>query len=227
MIEDMDYVFVDADDMSADDSSYDHCDDNLSSISPAPPFTELVGTHSDKPEIDNNLLLALTEEGDHGSSIVSLEDAEEQSCAQTLRDVPAPDPVSENPPELTPQPTADAQRTETKQVKTVKVNENSSEVQFHGSRLSNKKRRKKLKLMKREAAAAAAAEALANQNQNARSKDGVKTRHKSKLMASKSKKKSQFANIAVACAAESLAEFRHEHGVKAPKSSTLNYIHLL
>ena len=85
------------------------------------------------------------------------------------------------------------------------------------SRLSNKKRRKKIKQQKKAAAQMAAAEALAAQAvkvNTARKSSTTPTSPKSKKKAA-----ANATSIAVLCATQSLAQYRHEMGMMAAASS--------
>ncbi len=89
------------------------------------------------------------------------------------------------------------------------------------SRLSNKKRRKKLKKQKKAAAAAAAAEALEASKKPKDSNPATATKSSAPVvtvpvathLSPRYSKKKQAANIAVLCAAQSLAQYRQEIGI--------------
>jgi hypothetical protein len=82
-----------------------------------------------------------------------------------------------------------------------------------GSRKSNKKRRKHSKLMRKAAAAAAAAAAISELTRN-----GTNSPGKKKAIAGGGRLTKRVANIAVACAAESIAHYKAGHLVKGKKA---------
>lgn len=81
-----------------------------------------------------------------------------------------------------------------------------------GSRKCNKKRRRHLKLMRKAAAAAAAAAAISEMTRSASSPG------KKKTISSGGRLTKRVANIAVACAAESIASYKAEHLAKGKKA---------
>lgn len=89
------------------------------------------------------------------------------------------------------------------------------------SRLSNKKRRKKIKQQKKAAAQMAAAEALAAQAVKAKTAANPASKNTTTPASPKSKKKAaaNATSIAVLCATQSLAQYRHEMGMMAAGKS--------
>lgn len=89
------------------------------------------------------------------------------------------------------------------------------------SRLSNKKRRKKIKQQKKAAAQMAAVEALAAQAVKAKTSANTASKSTTTPASPKSKKKAaaNATSIAVLCATQSLAQYRHEMGMMAAAST--------
>lgn len=210
---DTEYVIVDADDMEMDDEDdYDYCDDVFPKESPMNSCSFSVDS-VESDDIHSALELeTLKEETEErgGASTVSLDGSD-----VTTNDmkIPTDKEMSE------PKPTVESLMST--EIRDDNEGERTGkEAKDASSRLSNKKRRKKMKLMKKAAAAAAAAAALAEI-----SRGGTPTRHAkpSKMQSTKPNRssKKKVSNFAVACATQTLSEFRKEHNVKLAKPQNL------
>lgn len=252
MVQDDEYVMIQAEDMDFDVDSYDDCDEELEvRLSPLPSVCS-EGTSS-KGYVPNDLEALI--EDSVTASIVSLEGVEdsketgehdecamdtEEAVMETEKAESSDDQVADN-----PKPSViDGITDEMKDDITADVSpspkdddaENSEQLKLlapgGGSRLSNKKRRKRVKMIKKAAAAAAAAAALAEMNKSSipptsPHRNVQQPRPKSRKASSKSKKQlSHATNLAVACATESLESYRHDHNLKV-KKTTPNYVALL
>ena len=183
-------------DLTGDDyDSYDYCEDVYSLVS----MEETMSVCNEDMELDLKEAMILTvpsmllkdlDEAHAAAKLVQLVDSEQRSVASTLSHVQSIDADGESRDDCVSSTKDDAVTT---------------------SRISNKKRRKKLKMMKR-AATASAAQALSERARVAtwaQHASSQKARQETKKpTGSRSSKK--VANIAVACAAETISCYRQE-----------------
>jgi len=222
-----DFVIVEADEMEIDDDEqYDLCDDVFSTDAPLQSSSVSVGS-SDIYSIEQALELETLDEEENevrgsghprGVSVVSLEDAigePEKKCSEEDVVITASDPPSVDPPvamELQHEEKDEERGDDDEMIKAKEV-----------SRLSNKKRRRKAKQMKKAAAAAAAALALAEISKGGGTptkKTSIPSKPRQTSKSSRSSKK-KLPNLAVACATESLSDFREKHNIKGPVKQNL------
>jgi len=182
--------------MGDDYESYDYCEDVYSLVSTEETLsvcnedTELLDLKEDMILTVPSMLLKDLDEAHAAAKLVQLVDSEQRSVASTLSHAQSTDADGESRDDCVSSTKDDAVTT---------------------SRISNKKRRKKLKMMKK-AATASAAQALSE-----RARTAAWTQHASAQKARQETKKptgsrssKKVANIAVACAAETISSYRQE-----------------
>jgi hypothetical protein len=183
--------------MDDDYDSYDYCEDVYSLVSTEQTLSicnedmDLLDLKEDMILTVPSMLLKDLDEAHAAAKLVQLVDSEQRSVASTLSYAQSIDPSGESRGDFVSSTKDDA---------------------VTMSRISNKKRRKKLKIMKKAAATASAAQALSERARAAawaKLASAQKVRQETKKQTgSRSSKK--VANIAVACAAETISSYRQE-----------------
>ena len=226
-----DYIMVecDCDSFDEDDEDYDYCDDALSEgiqLEQHLDLTEdMILEEAGQPSIQQ----ILDEAHKSASQVVYVtEDEQEPTLDSSSR-------FQESlPPELPKEPTATTTTTTAKEDSTEAAPTDITDVAPNGAatpmpnlgRMSNKKRRKKMKLLKKAAAAAKAATALSGEAPMSAANSSTNTKKasssaKSRPMSSRYYNK-RVANIAVACATETLSSYKAE---LQTKSNSPNSVH--
>ena len=192
-----------------DDDSYDYCDDVYSMYSTEPTLSACSDTlelQCLKEEVILSVPSVLFKDIDEmhaAAEVEKLSDCEMRSLASTVT-------ANQSAAEQRDDDVSKAEKLEKQYHDDLATMKPTGGI----SRTSNKKRRKKLKLMKKAVAAANAAQALAERSSRAASRSVNPTPQKSngglqkKLKGNRSNKK--IANIAVACATETLSAYREE-----------------
>ena len=215
MIEDTDHMSLDDHD-DDDDDSYDYCEDAYSLVTTEQSDDDASVT-MELPDVQEDVILnvpsVLLKDLDEAHAAAKLcRGGEHRSIASSVVSV-TPDSMEIEQPE----PSSSAGKKKgSKSSTATRMEDAKPHATGSTSRTSNKKRRKQLKLMKKAKAAAAAARQLeekaraatATVSKPSESSSKASTMKKNKAPGARSSKK--VANIAVACATETLASYRQE-----------------
>lgn len=223
-----DYIMVDACDYYVDseagggeEEEYDYCDDAMREGVPGYSCSfafslseDMILEEAEQPSIQH----ILDEAHESVSQLVSLvsdqehpdQDRRDQENTTQLNQVPGILESSASDVSVHSSPLSDTPKQESKQPAPTTATAQLQGVL--GGRLSNKKRRKKMKLLKKAAAAASAAAALSSELPRSASttcsNSTKSTKKHTKVVPSTRYQSKRVANVAVACATETLASYK-------------------
>ena len=242
IVDDLDYVLVsknnDNDAMDVDDDSYDYCEDVVSMLSVEQPSS--LSVCSDLPSIDPTCFGIEKEQvkPQRRPRVISFGNDEDEVRTRTGKFESTVEPLDEqmteaeesvesvDTPVVEPDPPVEENHIMSEADERIESIAEQAMAEMKSalatSRLSNKKRRKKMKLVKRAAAAAAAAAALSEMTAYVPTAPTLPPAASPKRNSQKAKtttRPKKSTSVAVACATETMEEYRRELANKKKGSS--------